>query len=1236
MSIDNDLQPSASITEGDRALDLFTDRYSFTRLLAERLNDPPSKEILFFHGAGGNGKSLLLKYLRTKVCKGLTAEQWQRAKPKKDDELAKALEELQPTECLPVPTALLDFAQGASGDKGRDSDPFYGLVRIREELAAATAGTPYRLKFPLHTYGCFLYLHKSNRLSEVDSLFPFEEAGLIKDFVELFQPLPGVGIGLSALGLVNKYSGDRLTHYKRRFGLDEAAVQRLQGMDAESELILELPRLLAQDLNVAMGRADAPERIVLFFDTHEAFYGAARDHAKNFFRDGWLRRLLRRLDTETGIVVVVSGRDKPRWAEAGAHELNTQIPADYVCLKSVDDLAVSDAEIFLVRAGVEDAALRESLIRYASVEAGAVHPLHLGLCADVVLEAAAQGVALVPGDFSGVAAFQEKSAHLIEQLLKWVDDGLRDAIRAVSACRAFDFEIYRLLGEALSFAVDRATFRRLVGFSFVRQVTQRGDEWFRIHDLLRRLGDEAAVRQAHEVLAAHYQEQGEIEAIYHVNRLDWSQGVDLWVGAFDEALKVSRYELCRALLDLRQELTIQTPFKRGLVANAEGQYFQTLSQYDLALQKLCEAIEAYHQDLVHNPDNVATLNNKGLSLQRLADLQAALSQHEKAEASYAESIAAYDAALHRAPDDVEVLNNKGLSLRRLADLQAALSQHEKAEASYAESIAAYDAALHRAPDDVGALNNKGNSLQRLADLQAALSQHEKAEASYAESIAAYDAALHRAPDDVGALNNKGNSLQSLADLQAALSQHEKAEASYAESIAAYDAALHRAPDYVGALNNKGLSLQSLADLQAALSQHEKAEASYAESIAAYDAALHRAPDDVEVLNNKGTSLQSLADLQAALSQHEKAEASYAESIAAYDAALHRAPDLVQALNNKGTSLQSLADLQAALSQHEKAEASYAESIAAYDAALHRAPDLVQALNNKGNSLRSLADLQAALSQHEKAEASYAESIAAYDAALHRAPDLVQALNNKGLSLQSLADLQAALSQHEKAEASYAESIAAYDAALHRAPDYVGALNNKGNSLQGLASLLMQQEQLESAIDCFGMALSLWGRSLQIAPGNTQLQQHHDQVSAYLQSLLDNIQSAITAQSATIQQTPDDTEALTNQAGMLSLLAKLQIALSSADAAIASYTSAVALYQGAIALNPTNWQYHFGIGSIRLQLASLLHSTQIAQSDAYGQQALEDWNRAVELNPDSAELQERRDWLLTELQKNELA
>ncbi|PZO08427.1 MAG: hypothetical protein DCF25_22175 [Leptolyngbya foveolarum] len=139
----------------------------------------------------------------------------------------------------------------------------------------------------------------------------------------------------------------------------------------------------------------------------------------------------------------------------------------------------------------------------------------------MVLEAAAKGVALVAGDFSGVAAFQEKSAFLIETLLKYVDDGLRDAIRALSACRAFDFEIYQLLGEKLSFVAASATFQRLVNFSFVRQMAQGVGAQYRIHDLLRRLDRSLEMVPVYRILAEHYELQGDIiNWIYYNNRLD--------------------------------------------------------------------------------------------------------------------------------------------------------------------------------------------------------------------------------------------------------------------------------------------------------------------------------------------------------------------------------------------------------------------------------------------------------------------------------------------------------------------------------------------------------------------------------------------------------------------------------------------------------------------------------------------------------------------------------------------
>ncbi len=50
-----------TITEGWRALDLFTNRYEACRHFLSYVNDEPSRSsILYFHGDGGNGKSLLL------------------------------------------------------------------------------------------------------------------------------------------------------------------------------------------------------------------------------------------------------------------------------------------------------------------------------------------------------------------------------------------------------------------------------------------------------------------------------------------------------------------------------------------------------------------------------------------------------------------------------------------------------------------------------------------------------------------------------------------------------------------------------------------------------------------------------------------------------------------------------------------------------------------------------------------------------------------------------------------------------------------------------------------------------------------------------------------------------------------------------------------------------------------------------------------------------------------------
>lgn len=879
MSIDSEQRVQDSITEGDLALNLFTDRYSFTRLLAERLNEPAAKEILFFHGAGGNGKSLLLKHLQQNVCKRLTAQQWQQVKALPDDELASWLENF-PTEDgrLSVPAVLLDFGSRPALNEVQPKDRFYGLLVLRKALGEAVAAGNYRLKFARYDFACIWYLHsKGKSLEEIRALFPLNEvAGLATTTLDAMTGNPIGAFLKAALDFGVEDWSERLTLLFAKQGVDRETQAHIRGLDLDRELVGELPRLFADDLNASMQRSDAPERLVLFFDTHEAFWGEQRDlpPASYFFRDEWLRRLLRGLNLDDGIVVVVAGRDVPRWADARAVQPGTEIPAQYVQIEEVGYLAAADAQAYLQKvfaeteiknaAGYE--ALCEGLITFASVnphdavDEREVHPLHLGLCADVVLEAAVQGTMLTADDFEQVPGFDEKGKALIERLLSYAGESLRYAVHSLSACRAFDREIYKLLGEKLNFVADEPTFRRLVRFSFVWRSQQRGDEWYRIHDLLRRLDDEPEVKQAHKALVEYFQAQSSLERIYHVNQLDWIEGTYLWIQAFEKALALSKYEICRTLLDLRQELNVESFFKLGLISNAEGRYFESLALYKAAQQKFEEAVSAYNRAISADTEEVEILNNKSNSLRSIADiLHIAFCQDELALQKYDESIAACNQALRLRPNAPYILNNTGLTLVNKATLQVDSSLAKEAQRSYEQAVIFYDRAIAIAPNFKKLRNNRGLALKGLADCHAARSQYPQSEQLYQDAVAAYDEAIRLDSNYVLAMTNKGVALESMADLYVENSQYSQAQDSYIKSIAAQDAALRIAPSDVRALNNKGILFLKLGDLLMKQSQRLYAMTSYRNALFSFKKSLEIAPENVQIREMYQRLLRRLED-----------------------------------------------------------------------------------------------------------------------------------------------------------------------------------------------------------------------------------------------------------------------------------------------------------------------------------------------------------------------------------------
>src|SRR4028118_1045581 len=662
MPIDDEDFESESIS-GDRQLELFTDRHEFTRRFAIYLNeDPPREQILYFYGDGGNGKSLLLKHLQVNCCKRFSPQVWQqlRALPESQAaEVADFVRHAEPKTYTPIPVVRHDFGL-IPIKEDKPQDRFYGLLMLRRNLAKAEAAKKYKFKFPNYDFACFWYLlNKGDLNATLEQLFPDDVIQLVAPAIEILAGLPLITPGVTFLKLLDKLGGIKraMKLIQNRLRVSDDKAEGILSKDSDTELIDCLPKLFADDLNAAMAGRNKPERLVMLFDTHEKLWDEKRSfQGINFwYQDEWFRRLLRALDCKAGIVVAVAGRDCPvtqlRWPNASKFP----IPKDYIDAQLVGHLSAADARDYLHKVEIDKTDLADAVIRYASVNPDEswdnlqVHPFYLGLCADVVLAQRKRGIELLSSDFARIPELEKKTEELTDLLLSYVDREVRSAVHSLSACRAFDEDLYIKLGAGCHFQASSANFEILTSFSFVWKEPQRGEKWYRIHDLLRRLdadSDNDQTRRSHEVLEGYYRELGNAaEAIFHANRLDWLRGVKEWEKVFEEALELSRYGECESLLAVRSELWIKSDFGLGRISQLEVEYYAHLARYAEAQQEYLEAVTACDDGQIIIIPDEATLNNKAIALGRLAKLQAELGEIEAAKQFYLDAIAASNLAL---------------------------------------------------------------------------------------------------------------------------------------------------------------------------------------------------------------------------------------------------------------------------------------------------------------------------------------------------------------------------------------------------------------------------------------------------------------------------------------------------------------------------------------------------------------------------------------------------------------
>jgi tetratricopeptide (TPR) repeat protein len=1113
-------------------LDLFTDRYSAIRLFASAINDPNSNEnsreekIIFFHGDGGNGKTLLLRFLRQRCCKKLLKDNWQYVKQMEGDEFISNL--IHAEAVKEVPSALIDFHnRPAAFGEGISQEAPTALRRLRQDLMV------YGFRFPLFDFACVWYLHKALNLpgNMIKSLLPTQE--LMSNFIDALTGTSYASLVNAALGLFGPKLDVTFTIFTRKRRIAKEQLLEIERLDPRTQLIDSLPEIFARDLNAAMEDKGSPENVALFFDTHEAFWQAGeRENDPYFYRDEWLRVLFKTLDRSLGIIIVVSGREPPRWPKAN----KVAIPQQDLTLSMVGHLSREDAVVLLERSDVNDRELQETLIEYSSVTEGEVHPLMLNMCIEVVRASTGGPTSLDPTNLKTQPQMTKRISELLETLLKYVDVHVDYAIRALSACRAFTLDIYLMLGRELGFNATTPNFGVLKSFSFVWEAKQEG--WLHIHSLVRRFLRERTdevTRRADEVMERYYRQRAEadedlanVEAIYHANRLEWERGVDEWIEAFNATLKRGRYSFCAALLDLRKDFVVQSVVKRGLMSLCEGKYLAELSRHEEAIYKYKEATPCFDQVLRLNPTDMEASYNKGLTLSGIGYSQYWLSQYEDAIESYKKAVTICSHLVQRTPDNVLVRNHEAETLEKLGRLQSELTKYDEAEHSYQKAVSICDGALILAPSDVTAYYNKGLALLGLGDLYYWKSRYHAALDSCTQAIAVYDEALALAPDDlsvkirkgwayahsgevwgelsnfveavdryrkaiaisdeviqrapdfIAAHNLKGHAYLGVGEMQADKSQCQQGIESYGAALAAYDDVLKHGSSSLDALNGRGYALTGIGELHAKLANYVEAVESYEMAIKAYGRAQQFAPNDVVVANNKAYCLTALGDCSAQLAEHNNAISNYEQAIAIYNDLLRQAPKDAVALDNKGLALSGLGYSQYCLGRYDDAREKYLQAINAHEQALHHASDYASAHNNKSKSLLKLGQLHARLSERKKAAEFYRRAIAASDRALKLAPDCVDTYNLKGLALASLGALQVELSQNNAARRNFIKAIAIYDDALSRAPDDVDAHKNKAAALLNLASLQAVASQPEVTMHSLETALKEVTRCLEMA------------------------------------------------------------------------------------------------------------------------------------------------------------
>ena len=1083
---------NSSFLHEQKQLILFTNRAIPTRVFTDYMyDDNKPGQIIFFHGDGGNGKSLLLKYFLKFFCRKLKrSKDWDHCKGMDDKERQKHLETLDDQSFVKIPHAFLDFGQkGIDGvDNNRPQDSYSALRSLHKQLVT------YNIRFPLYEYASFRYLEKTGQLNQaaIQDLFPEKEMGMaINIFKELLEIVVEVNTGgiasiiIPTLGVLNKRAKKAWKLRCLRSKITEKRLDNIETMDPETELLPELPIFFADDLNAAIYSGNHEgignknfTRIVLLFDTHEAFWKDNRYTSNELYfeKDKWFRILLNNLNLHDGIVPVVAGREVPQWHRA----LREKIEAIDIDVHFVGALSSVDGDEYLRKAGIEDSKLRESILQYVQVGQNELHPFFLALCVEIIITAKELGQPMSAEEFSGDAALPEKKRELVERFLRYILPDIKEAIIALSACRGFDEKLFYYLGQQRHFKADHATFKHISEYSFVNNIGKSKEK--RIHRLLREIVGEVEeykelVEEAHQTLFDYYRDlvdkgnrNAVVDSVYHLYRLDKEQGVQEWLKNYAEEIEFSRWHDCRALNEIVNEFRILTDLQMGKIYLIQSGYYYRLSQYFETVESCTLAVNKFEKVLEEDALEMAALNGKAEALTRQGEVYATHSKNLEAEKCYQLALKTVEVSLKIDCEYSHAYLARGNTLTRLGTLQAGFSHNIEAEENYQMALESFEDALKINADRVKVFNSKGNTLIRLGELRASFSQNQKAENYYQQALEAFERTIEIEPNNASAINGIGRALIQLGYIQTRTAQYLKAERNYQSAIGVLNQVLELAPENILVIGQKSEALLRLGELQDTTSRTREAETTFLQAVDTIELLVKLTPDNVDANIRKAHLHVLLGKLRTTPSREVESKQNFLQALTTLEHVFELSPENVHACEIKGDALLRLGELQTNSSKTEEVEETYRQALDAVNRALEQANKNVYSYILKGHILIKQGELQDNTARIKNGEEKYRLALEAASRALELASENAYAFLIKGYAFLRLGELFQTL----EAEIFCRQAVEAVKRALDVRPEFVYAYLIKGGALLRLGELQTSEsrrkELYQQALETINQAL----------------------------------------------------------------------------------------------------------------------------------------------------------------------